>query len=255
MKNIVRCSVVAVVSSWLGFHSGSAMAQQTTAGNQVGQTLDVMVPVRLNYLLYLPADYEDKQNWPLVLFLHGRGERGDDLGLVKVHGPPKMAVHQKYPFILVSPQCPDGQWWQRGPLIALLDEIQAKYSVDPDRVYVTGLSMGGYGTWTLAALDSSRFAAVLPVCGGGRLAGLEIQQAKSLPIWAIHGAADPVVPVSESEALVKKLQKAGGDVRMTIYPNVGHNSWERAYAGSQWYEWLLRHRRGKSPFSGDQDDR
>ncbi|HMO65954.1 MAG TPA: PHB depolymerase family esterase, partial [Verrucomicrobiota bacterium] len=127
-------------------------------------------PVALNYLLHLPAGYVAgaTRHWPLMLFLHGAGERGTNLARVKVHGPPKIAeTNAAFPFILVSPQCPPGDRWDPHALLALLDSVMAKHAVDPERVYVTGLSMGGYGTWALAAAAPERFAAVAPICGGG----------------------------------------------------------------------------------------
>ena len=140
------------------------------APKQKPAKLDVKVQVTLDYLLYLPADYDKQDAWPLLLFLHGAGERGDDLELVKKHGPPKLIEQGKpFPFIVVSPQCPkDGSWSTRPlELTALLDDIAAKYKVDRDRVYLSGLSMGGFGTWLLAGYAPERFAAILPICGGG----------------------------------------------------------------------------------------
>ena len=141
--------------------------------NQQPATLNTTVDVSCGYWLYLPEKYNaDKKNWPLVLFLHGAGERGDNLDLVKKWGPPKRAAGgEKYPFILVSPQCPSEEWWtsakQITTLDALLNDIVKRYRVDEDRVYATGLSMGGYGTWELAMQFPNRFAAIVPICGGG----------------------------------------------------------------------------------------
>ena len=145
-----------------------AMAQ-----NQTTEVLDkqITTTVTCEYLLYLPKDYgKSERKWPLVLFLHGAGERGANLDLVKTHGPPKLIQQGKeFPFIVVSPQCPQGIWWPEivDTLAALLDEVRENYAVDSDRVYLTGLSMGGYGTWTLACRYPERFAAIAPVCGGG----------------------------------------------------------------------------------------
>ena len=130
-------------------------------------------------------------------------------------------------------------------MTALLDEVYEKYKVDEDRVYVTGLSMGGFGTWSLVAHSANRFAAVAPVCGGGN-AFVTAYQAKSLPIWAFHGSADKVVPVKYSEDIVAALKKAGNDAKLTIYDGVGHDSWTETYDNPELYEWLLSHSR-KSP--------
>src|ERR1700685_3291072 len=140
------------------------------AGKQVAAPLDAQVHVTLKYLVSWPADYDKQDKWPLMLFLHGAGERGDNLDAVKRHGPPKLVGKGKqFPFIIVSPQCPNGHWWNNEllPLTALLDDIESKYKVDRDRVYLTGLSMGGCGTGALAAYSPNRFAAILPICGGG----------------------------------------------------------------------------------------
>jgi predicted peptidase len=207
--------------------------------------------VQLKYLLYLPAGYADDpaQRWPLILFLHGAGERGDDLNLVRVHGIPKVAeTRADFPFIVVSPQCPVDSWWAdyRMVLTALLDQVAGLYRVDLDRVYLTGLSMGGFGTWVLAASEPQRFAAIAPICGGGFwMYGFpdRARVIKHIPTWVFHGAKDPVVPLRESEVMVEALKAHGGDVRLTIYPEAGHDSWTETYNNPEFYTWLLQHRR------------
>ncbi len=227
-----------------------AHAQNTASADSLGdpQTAhtfsgEVTVPVEARYLLYLPTGYgEGDADWPLLLFLHGAGERGDNLDLVKLHGPPKLiAQGRDLPFIVVSSQEHADSWWNPYDLDALLDDVVAHYRVDEDRVYVTGLSMGGFGTWGLLALNSDRFAAAAPICGGGtpRLAC----QAGRLPVWVFHGADDEVVPLRRSEEMVEALEACGGDVRFTIYPGVGHDSWTRTYDNPELYDWLLAHRR------------
>jgi predicted peptidase len=200
------------------------------------------VTVTFDYLLYLPKDYDRQESWPLLLFLHGAGERGDDLELVKRHGPPKLiAEGQDFPFIVVSPQCPKDQRWQPVELAALLDEIVEKHNVDEDRIYVTGLSMGGYGTWALASYLPKRLAAIVPICGGG-----ETHWARGfahLPVWAFHGAKDTAVPLERSEQMIEALKKRGGDPKLTVYPEAEHDSWTEAYANPEIYEWLLQQRR------------
>lgn len=204
---------------------------------------EVTIPVAADYLLYLPEGYEERDEaWPLLLFLHGAGERGDSLGLVKQHGPPKLIARgERLPFIVVSPQQSADGWWDPYVLDALLDEIVATHRVDEDRVYVTGLSMGGFGTWALIALDPDRFAAAAPICGGGTprlMCGIG-----RLPVWAFHGADDPVVPLRRSEEMADALDACGGDVRLTVYPGVGHDSWTRTYDDPRFFDWLLAHRR------------
>lgn len=206
--------------------------------------------VALKYWLYLPKGYADDtaKKWPLMLFLHGAGERGDDLEKVKKHGPPKLiAAGMELPFIVVAPQCPTDAWWESTgqviALIALLDEIQAAHRVDLDRVYCTGISMGGYGTWRLACEFPDRFAAVAPICGGGR--PFLARAMKDLPAWVFHGAKDPVVPLSESEKMVEALKRAGGTVEFTVYPEALHDSWTETYDNPAVFDWLLKHRRGR----------
>lgn len=195
--------------------------------------------VSAEYLLYLPKAYgTEERRWPLVLFLHGAGERGNDLKLVKKHGPPKLvAAGKDFPFILVSPQCPRGEGWDADLLNALLDDLEKHYDIDPGRVYVTGLSMGGYGTWKLATKYPERFAAVAPICGGGE-AGLACTL-RSVPVWVFHGKNDNVVPITEAEQMVNALKSCGGNIRFTVYPEAGHDSWTETYDNPEFYEWML----------------
>jgi len=205
---------------------------------------EITITVRLNYLLYLPAGYDaDKKPWPLLVFLHGSGERGSDLENVKIHGPPKLIAEGKqFPFIVVSPQAPRRRW-DPVTLNALLDDVIAKYRVDKDRIYLTGLSMGGAGTWTLAGAYPDRFAAIVPICGGGDPA--DAPKLKDIPVWVFHGAKDEAVPLSRSEEMVKALREAGAKtVEFTVYPEAGHDSWSEAYADPKLYEWLLKQHRG-----------
>jgi predicted peptidase len=200
--------------------------------------------VSLKYLLHLPEGHGEKkeQKWPLMLFLHGAGERGSDVNLVKKHGPPKLiAQGREFPFIVVAPQCPTSTWWteQLDALTALLEEVQSKYAVDPNRVYLTGLSMGGFGSWALACRHPERFAAIAPICGGGEW--YLANRLKNMPVWVFHGAKDPVVPLRESQEMVAALEKAGGKVQLTVYPEAQHDSWTETYNNPKLYEWFLSH--------------
>lgn len=200
--------------------------------------------VSYRYLLFLPEGYgRKKQRWPVILFLHGAGERGSDLNLVKKHGPPKIVETRKdFPFIVVSPQCPADAWWtsEIDGLINLLDDVVANYNVDKERIYLTGLSMGGYGTWALAAEYPERFAAIAPICGGGRR--IMAEKFKDVPVWAFHGAKDPVVPLKESEDIVNAIKERGGDAKLTVYPEAGHDSWTETYNNQALYDWFMQHR-------------
>ena len=213
------------------------------------------ISAKVSYLLFLPKGYEPKgqQRWPLIFFLHGSGERGTNVWKVAVHGPPKIAPTQPdFPFIVVSPQCPEQQIWSRETLMALLDEVIAKYAVYTNRVYLTGLSMGGYGTWDLGIAHPERFAAIVPICGGGQTIAVALSgraqgaALKTLGVWAFHGGKDPVVPLEESQRMVDALKKAGvSDVKLTVYPEAGHDAWTETYNNPALYDWLLKHQRGK----------
>jgi predicted peptidase len=224
--------------------SAAADSKPAQAQQQKRFEKEITVKVKLPYLLFLPEGYsKGDKRWPLILFLHGAGECGDDLSKVKVHGPPKIvATKKEFPFIVVSPQSPNRRTaWNPDALNALLDDIVARYKVDKARIYLTGLSMGGYGTWALAATSPERFAAIVPICGGGDPA--DAKRLKGLPIWVFHGAKDPAVPVARSEEMVKALREASSDVKFTIYPEAEHDSWTETYNNPKLYEWLLQHKR------------
>lgn len=216
--------------------------EKAQSGKQGAAELKTTIPVNMDYLIYLPENYDEKEKWPLMLFLHGAGERGDNLDLVTVHGPPKLIKNGKqFPFIVVSPQCPKEQLWQPVELTALLNDIEKNYKVDKDRIYVTGLSMGGFGTWSLAAYTPYRFAALVPICGGGEK--FWVKKIKHVPIWVFHGAKDGAVPLDRSQTLVDVLKKEKADVSFTIYPEAGHDSWTETYNNPEVYEWLLKQKR------------
>jgi predicted peptidase len=211
----------------------------------------------INYLLFLPKNYKAKgeEKFPLMLFLHGAGERGTNLSKVAVHGPPKIVKDRPdFPFIVVSPQCPNGQTWADDVLLGLLDEITKKYNVDENRVYLTGLSMGGYATWSLGLKNPDRFAAIAPICGGGNTLdvllpnGNKQSALKKLPVWAFQGGKDPIVKPEESERMISLLKEIGNpNTKLTIYPEAGHDSWTETYNNQQLYDWMLEHSRGAKP--------
>lgn len=208
--------------------------------------------VEMQYLFYLPKDYKarGKQKWPLMLFLHGAGERGTNVQRVGIHGPMKLVRQGKdFPFIIIAPQCPEGQRWQNDLLLGLLEQVTKKYAVDRKRIYLTGLSMGGFGTWSLGTARSDMFAAIAPICGGGQpieilLAGYgkAANPVARLPVWAFHGAKDSVVPLEESERMLAAMKKAGAkNAKLTVYPEANHDSWSETYNNPEFYEWLLKH--------------
>jgi predicted peptidase len=200
-------------------------------------------PAELDFLLSLPDGYEagESKTWPLIVFLHGAGERGDNLELVKVHGPPKLIeAGEEFPFIVASPQCPEGSWWSDEPVLELIDHLEATYRIDKSRIYLTGLSMGGYGTWHFATKAPNRFAAVAPICGGG--IPYKVRFISHLPVWAFHGAKDGVVPLEESTRLIEALKKKPNSVaKLTVYPEANHDSWTESYDNPELYKWFLSH--------------
>jgi len=212
------------------------------------QTLSHTDWLELPYLLYLPDDYEtSKQDVPLILFLHGIGERGNTLESVKKHGLPKnIEAGESFPFIVIAPQCPLNTKWEYhfSALKHLIDSVCESHRVDINRIYLTGLSMGGSGTWSLATQYPNLFAAILPICGRerGELNYPErLESLKSTPVWCFHGDADPVVPLESSIYLTDTLKAYGGDPKLTIYEGVDHDSWTQTYDNPEIYKWLLSH--------------
>ncbi len=200
------------------------------------------------YRLLAPVRIEPGVKYPVVLFLHGAGERGVDNEKQLQYFPEMMAqaeYQRKFPCFVVAPQCRAGKMWvnldwsskQSIPMdeptadmaaaVAALEQVLDKHPVDARRIYLTGLSMGGYGAWDLAARQPERFAAVVPICGGGD--EKQAAKLKNLPIWAWHGDQDNAVPVERSRSMIEAIQAAGGEPKYTELPGVGHNSWTPAY--------------------------
>jgi predicted peptidase len=200
----------------------------------------------LQYYLYFPEDYEtkEKESFPLLLFLHGGGESGDSLAVLKKNGPPKMlADGTQFPFMVLAPQNPHKKkWWNVHAVMHLLDTVIAHHRVDPKRIYLSGLSRGGSAAWDLAVQYPERFAALAVVCGMAPVPYASWID-KDLPIWVFHGTEDRSIPFSESEKMVAALKEMGYDVTFTIYEGVGHNSWEQAYATEALYEWMVQQKR------------
>ena len=194
-------------------------------------------------LVYTPKSYKSKNKLPLLIFLHGMGERGTKIDNIKKHGPAKICEKDNnFEFITVSPQClKDAKgkgWWNTNDLNLLLDYITKNYKVDTNRIYLTGLSMGGFGSWAWAASNPDKFAAVAPICGGGNT---KSAKKYTMPIWAFHGDKDTVVAYKKSTDMVNAIKKAGGNAKLTTYKGVGHNSWTRAYNDKELYKWFLSH--------------
>ena len=217
---------------------------------------------KLHYRLLTPQGYDPKKSYPLVLFLHGAGERGSDNKIQLVHGMNEFAadeIMEKYPAFVIAPQCPEGKQWVDVPWSAdshmmpkdpadplrqsleLVVTLQKEFSIDKSRIYITGLSMGGYGVWDAIQRHPGLFAAAVPVCGGGDAA--QAEKIKDVPVWAFHGAEDGAVKPKRSRDMIAALKKAGGTPKYTEYEKVGHNSWEKAYGDAKMYEWLFEQKK------------
>jgi predicted peptidase len=211
------------------------------------------------YQLYVPPEFTPERSWPVILFLHGAGEGGrDGIRQTRVGLGPAIRRHpERFPALVIFPQSPRGHPW-RGPSADLalraLEQTLHEFKGDPDRLYLTGISMGGYGTWRLALQDPHRFVAIVPICGGldsparrgvsAREPFLEAaRQLRHLPTWVFHGEEDDIIPVSESRIMVRALQEVGAPVRYTEYPGVEHDSWDPAYAEPELATWLLSQKR------------
>ena len=208
---------------------------------------NLSLQIALKYNIYYPEDYFDvKHNYPLVLFLHGAGERGSNIDLVELHGIPKLIKEGvSFPFVTLAPQCPKFQYWSEPvnvkALVLLLEDVLKNYRIDPDRVYATGLSMGGYGTLAIAKERPDLFAGIISVCGG--MDTTNIQKLNNMPIWLFHGEKDEVVPVENSRVIYESLKGTNPKINFTIYPDVKHNAWDITYDNKNIYKWLLEHKR------------
>ncbi len=239
--------IVWLIALGLAGLAGSVGAQEAT----VTGFLDRAVTIEgksYPYVVYVPRAYRAEKPWPAILFLHGAGERGSD-GLKQSEVGLGRAVRmnpERYPAITVFPQCPTGDSFRSlGGKIALmaLDATLKEFKIDEKRQYLTGLSMGGYGTWAIAAQFPERFAALVPICGGGEPATMA-PRLKGVPIWVFHGDADQAVPVARSREMVEAIKGAGSTVvKYTEYPGVGHNSWDAAYGDAEMATWLFSQHR------------
>ncbi|MCX6643427.1 MAG: prolyl oligopeptidase family serine peptidase, partial [Candidatus Bathyarchaeota archaeon] len=197
----------------------------------------------VKYLLYLPHEYnsDTERMWPLLVFLHGAGERGEDLETIKLHGPPKLIeTGKKMPFVVVSPQLAIGERWSPDIMAWVIKDLLKTVRIDSDRIYLTGLSMGGNGAWETAAKYPELFAAIAPICGLGDPS--IAWRLRNIPIWIFHGAKDPVVPIKHSDDMYTAL-KQYENVKYTVYPEAGHDSYTDTYLNEELYSWFLSQRR------------
>lgn len=253
--------VAALLASW-----NAVMAEPVLAADP-NEVLEARVyksgDESLNYRLLKPKDYDAAKKYPIVLFLHGAGERGSDNRKQLVHGIKEFTTDDAMndrPCFVVAPQCPSGQKWAdinwsapghtmpKKPsdslrlTMSLVDSLEKEYSIDSDRIYITGLSMGGYGTWDAIQRYPRKFAAAIPICGGGD--PKETKQVAKLPIWVFHGARDGVVKPHRSQEMVAALKDAGGTPKYTEYPKAGHDSWSATYRDPKVHQWLFQQKRG-----------
>lgn len=235
--------IILALSIW-GCGNGTVYMKNKDISQGKILTKKIISQADIKYLLYLPQSYKEKgPQWPLIVYLHGAGERGDNLEQIKCNGWPLLVEQsRKFGFIIAAPQCPLklNEWWTdySKELKKLTDYIKTEYNVDSSRVYLTGLSMGGFETWLLAAKYPEDFAAIAPICGGGdsQWVGKDL---KTVPVWAFHGAKDDVVPLKRSQEMVDAVNAAGGNAKLTIYPDAKHDSWTEAYKNEELYKWFL----------------
>ncbi|TDU72846.1 phospholipase/carboxylesterase [Prosthecobacter fusiformis] len=225
-----------------------AMTTLLPAAEQTPQSFEgeVTLKVGYKYLLTLPEGYEadTAKKWPLLVFLHGAGERGDDLELLKKHGPPKLiAAGKKFEAIVVCPQVPLKNIWNEHGVKALTDEMVRTHRVDTSRIYLTGISMGGFGTWDTALAYPDTYAAIAPICGGAGVGHVMAERIKDLPCWIFHGDNDRAVTVDFSIKMHGALQKIGSSAKLTLYPGVGHDSWTQTYDNEEFWTWLFAQKR------------
>ena len=236
---VLLCLATAAMPALAGVPAGRQSPGNFTAA--------VTLQVHYQYLLYLPEGYDPantKTKWPLIVFLHGSGERGDNLELVKKHGPPKLiAAGQNFPAIIVTPQVAPHQIWNPHGVKALTDEIMHTHQVDPDRVYLTGISMGGFGTWETAMEYPDMWAAIMPICGGTGVRFVMAERIRRIPEWIFHGAKDPVVDPAFSTRMHGLLTKLGTPVKFTLYPDAQHDCWTVTYDNPEVWKWLFEQRR------------
>lgn len=211
----------------------------------ISDTVETINRENLAYYLYFPEDYESEEEklFPLLLFLHGGGESGGELTMLKSNGPPKLIAQGKeFPFLILAPQNPHSRrWWNTRAVKQLLDTVVRNHRVDPNRLYLTGLSRGGGAAWEMAVQYPDTFAAMAVVCGMAPLPYASWIN-KAMAMWVFHGTNDESIPFTESAEMVKKLRSMGYNVSFTRYEGVGHNAWEKAYADDALYRWFTEHK-------------
>ncbi|MCD0473895.1 prolyl oligopeptidase family serine peptidase [Flavobacterium sp. EDS] len=230
-----KLAVVALLFSFISF-------AQTTVNGKI--KTEIIQKHELGYALHIPADIKEKK--PLLIFLHGSGEKGSDIEKVKIHGPFKYLKDHKLDAYVLAPQCPENEEWDAEVLYRLILKIQKENNIDSDRIYVTGLSLGGWGTWNLAFAHPDMFAAIVPISGFVDLIQLE-QTCKiaKIPTRIFHGLMDDVVNIDYAITIYKELKKCNSNVELTIFDDAGHDSWSRVYDNQEIYDWMFKQVRNK----------
>jgi predicted peptidase len=218
-----------------------------TAQYKTGQRIQYFQPInvsqkRFGYLLFLPRTYnlQQEKKWPLIIFLHGRGEWGSDVEKVKKNGIPKLIENEKdFPFVVISPQCPENEFWPFMEIRLLLNQIIKHYRIDTRRIYLTGISWGGAGTWELGIQTPNTFAAIAPVAGW--VNPQRVSVLKNIPIWIFHGEKDTIVPPNQDIDSAQVLKGINANVKITIFSNCDHDIWDQTYNNQELYDWFLEH--------------
>lgn len=199
----------------------------------------IVTQKELSYALHIPSSTKEKK--PLILFLHGSGEKGNDIEKVKVHGPFKYLKTHDLDAYVLAPQCPENEYWDSEVLYRLILKIQKEYNIDSNRIYLTGLSMGGWGAWNLAFEHPETFAALVPIAGFvDRVPMIENCKITTIPIRIFHGLLDDVVDVNYSITIYKKLKACDADIKLTIFDDANHDSWTRVYDNKEIYDWMFQ---------------
>lgn len=240
------CALAAIMSACTGGPSADGFDPSPKSGadarvDAIGRSDVIVAPegVGLSYLARPPRAGSDP--YPALIFLHGSGERGGPIERVLIHGPWRAgAAIPDFPFLLIAPHLPAGGRWSADQVLAVIDDAAARFPTDPDRIYLTGLSLGGHGAWETGLAAPERLAAIAPISGRGDPA--RACDAAGLPVWAFHGVADDIVAAADNQAMVDAVRACGGAPGLTLYPDVGHDAWTRTYDDPRLYEWLLSQR-------------
>jgi len=229
MKSTLLCAPVFLITL-------ICFAQKDIVGKE---KIEVLQKQELAYTLHIPLDTKEKK--PLIIFLHGSGEKGTDIEKVKIHGPFKYLKSHELDSYILAPQCPENEYWNAEILYRLILKIQKENNIDSRRIYLTGLSMGAWGAWNLVFAHPEIFAAFVPIAGFvDRVPMIENCKIKAIPIRIFHGLLDDEVSVDYSIRIYKKLKNCNADVQLTIFDDAGHDSWSKVYDNAEIYEWMFK---------------